>query len=241
MKTIAALVAVLPIEKAILDGEVVVLADNGTTSFADLQAAFQEGVKKPLTYFAFDLLHLNGHSLRGLPLVERKKLLERLVENGGEFLRFSEHIESNGEAVFQKACEMHLEGIVSKRAASTYSSGRGGDWLKVKCVHEQEFVIGGFTLPSNGSHGVGALLLGYYEGKKLIYAGRTGTGFTQKTHRVLRDQLEKLRTTKTPFERPPAEARRGAIWVKPKLVAQVNFATWTGGQPAASGVIQRVA
>ncbi len=227
MKTIAALVAVLPIEKAILDGEVVVLADNGTTSFADLQAAFQDGAKKPLTYFAFDLLHLNGHSLRGLPLVERKKLLERLVENGGEFLRFSEHIESNGEAVFQKACEMHLEGIVSKRAASTYSSGRGGDWLKVKCVHEQEFVIGGFTLPSNGSHGVGALLLGYYEGKKLIYAGRTGTGFTQKTHRVLRDQLEKLRTTKTPFERPPAEARRGGIWVKPKLVAQVNFATWT--------------
>jgi len=227
MKTIAALVAALPVEKAVLDGEVVVLADNGTTSFADLQAAFQEGVKKPLTYFAFDLLHLKGHNLRDLPLVERKKVLERLVENGGEFLRFSEHIESNGEAVFQKACEMHLEGIVSKRAASTYSSGRGVDWLKVKCVHEQEFVIGGFTLPSNGSHGVGALLLGYYAGKKLIYAGRTGTGFTQKTHRVLRDQLEKMRTTETSFERPPAEARRGAIWVKPKLVAQVNFATWT--------------
>ena len=227
MKTIVALVAALPVEKAVLDGEVVVLADNGTTSFADLQAAFQEGVKKPLTYFAFDLLHLKGHNLRDLPLVERKKVLERLVENGGEFLRFSEHIESNGEAVFQKACEMHLEGIVSKRAASTYSSGRGVDWLKVKCVHEQEFVIGGFTLPSNGSHGVGALLLGYYAGKKLIYAGRTGTGFTQKTHRVLRDQLEKMRTTETSFERPPAEARRGAIWVKPKLVAQVNFATWT--------------
>jgi bifunctional non-homologous end joining protein LigD len=227
MKTIAALVAALPIEKAILDGEVVVVADNGTTSFADLQAAFQEGVKKPLTYFAFDLLHLNGHSLRGLPLVGRKKVLERLIENSGEFLRFSEHIESSGEAVFQKACEMHLEGIVSKRAISTYSSGRGTDWLKVKCVHEQEFVIGGFTLPSNGSHGVGALLLGYYEGKKLIYAGRTGTGFTQKTHRVLRDQLEKMRATQTPFERPPAEAQRGAIWVKPKLVAQVNFATWT--------------
>ena len=196
MKPIAALVAALPIEKAVLDGEVVVVADNGTTSFADLQAAFQEGVKKPLTYFAFDLLHLNGHNLRGLPLVGRKKVLERLVENGGEFLRFSEHIESSGEAVFQKACEMHLEGIVSKRATSTYSSGRGTDWLKVKCVHEQEFVIGGFTLPSNGSHGVGALLLGYYAAKKLIYAGRTGTGFSQKTHRVLRDQLEKMRATR---------------------------------------------
>jgi bifunctional non-homologous end joining protein LigD len=170
--------------------------------------------------------------LRGLPLIERKKVLERIVEGGGDLLRFSEHVETNGDVVFQKACELHAEGIVSKRTASKYSSGRSGDWLKIKCVLEQEFVIGGFTLPSNGSHGVGALLLGYYDGKKLgknlIYAGRTGTGFTQQTHRVLRDQLEKLRTTENPFEKPPAEARRGAIWVKPKLVAQVNFATWTG-------------
>ncbi|WP_433984152.1 hypothetical protein RBB78_02905 [Tunturiibacter empetritectus] len=97
----------------------------------------------------------------------------------------------------------------------------------MKCVHEQEFVIGGFTLPSNGSHGVGALLLGYYDGGKLIYAGRTGTGFTEKTHRVLRNQLEELREKENPFENPPAEARRGANWVKPELVAQVNFATWT--------------
>jgi bifunctional non-homologous end joining protein LigD len=227
MKTIAALVKALPAEQAILDGEVVVLAENGSTSFADLQAAFQEGVRKPLTYFVFDLLHLNGHSTRGLPLVERKKLLERLMEGAGDFLRFGEHIASNGEAVFQKACEMQLEGIISKRAASTYSSGRSGDWLKLKCVHEQEFVIGGFTLPSNGSHGVGALLLGYYEGEKLFYAGRTGTGFTQKTHRILRDQLDGFRQKTNPFEKVPAEAQSGAIWVKPRLVAQVNFATWT--------------
>jgi bifunctional non-homologous end joining protein LigD len=227
MKTIASLVAALPVERAILDGEVVVLADSGTTSFADLQAAFQEGVKKPLTYFVFDLPHLNGHGLRGLPLIERKKALERLVENGGEFLRFSEHVEGNGDVVFQKACALHAEGIVSKRATSKYESGRSGNWLKLKCVHDQEFVIGGFTLPSNGSHGVGALLLGYYDGKKLIYAGRTGTGFTQKTHKVLRDQLDKLRTAEKPFEKPPAEALRGAVWVRPELVAQVNFATWT--------------
>jgi bifunctional non-homologous end joining protein LigD len=227
MKRIAELVADLPAEKAILDGEVVVLAENGTTSFADLQAAFQEGVKKPLTYFAFDLLHLNGHNLRDLPLIERKKALERLVKNGGEFLRFSEHVETSGDVVFQKACELHAEGIVSKRTASKYVSGRSGDWVKLKCVLEQEFVIAGFTLPSNGSHGVGALLLGYYDGKKLIYAGRTGTGFTQKTHRILRDQLERLRSGESPFEKPPAEARRDAIWVKPRLVAQVNFATWT--------------
>ena len=227
MKAIAALVEALPADHAILDGEVVVLAENGTTSFADLQAAFQEGVKKPLTYFAFDLLHLNGHNLRGLPLLERKKALERLVADDGEFLRFSEHVETSGDVVFQKACELHAEGIISKRTASKYVSGRSGDWLKLKCVLEQEFVIGGFTLPSNGSHGVGALLLGYYDGRKLIYAGRTGTGFTQKTHGILRNQLEKLRRTGNPFEKPPAEAQRGAIWVQPKLVAQVNFATWT--------------
>ncbi|MBB5346133.1 DNA ligase D [Tunturibacter empetritectus] len=227
MKTIAALVGELPVERVILDGEVVVLAENGTTSFADLQAAFQEGVKKPLSYFAFDLLHLNGHNLRGLPLVGRKALLATLLEGEDGFLRFNEHLESDGRVIFEKACEMHVEGIVSKRAASKYSSGRGGSWLKMKCVHEQEFVIGGFTLPSNGSHGVGALLLGYYDGGKLIYAGRTGTGFTEKTHRVLRNQLEELREKENPFENPPAEARRGANWVRPELVAQVNFATWT--------------
>ncbi len=227
MKTIAAFVAALPVEKAIFDGEVVVLAENGSTSFADLQAAFQEGVKKPLTYFVFDLLHLNGHSIRGLTLGKRKDMLAKVMGGSGEFLRFSEHIEGGGGEVFKRACELHAEGIVSKRAASKYSSGRSGDWLKLKCVHEQEFVIGGFTLPSNGSHGVGALLLGYYDGGKLIYAGRTGTGFTQKTHRILRDQLDELRQKTNPFEKLPAEAQRGAIWVRPKLVAQVNFATWT--------------
>jgi bifunctional non-homologous end joining protein LigD len=227
MKTIASLVGALPVEKAILDGEVVVLAENGTTSFADLQAAFQEGVKKPLTYFAFDLLHLDGHSIRDQPLVERKQMLERVLEGAGEYLCFGEHVETDGGVVFKKACELQAEGIISKRAASRYSSGRSGDWLKLKCVHEQEFVIGGFTLPSNGSHGVGALLLGYYDGKKLIYAGRTGTGFTQKTHRTLRDQLDALRQQARPFDEVPAEARRGALWVQPKLVAQVNFATWT--------------
>src|SRR5207248_6321021 len=227
MKTIAALVAELPVEKAILDGEVVVLAENGSTSFADLQAAFQEGVKKPLTYFVLDLLHLNGHSMRGLTLSNRKDLLAKVVDGSNDFLRFSEHIEGGGGEVFKKACELQAEGIISKRVASKYSSGRGGNWLKLKCVHEQEFVIGGFTLPSNGSHGVGALLLGYYEGGKLSYAGRTATGFTQKTHRTLRDQLDELRQKTNPFEKLPAEARSGAIWVRPKLVAQVNFASWT--------------
>ncbi len=227
MRPIAQQVKDIAAESAILDGEVVVLNENGTTSFADLQAAFHEGANKPLTYFAFDLLHLNGHNLRGLPLVDRKAILEPIVKDVDGVLRYSEHMESDGEVIFRKACELHAEGIVSKRAASPYHSGRGGDWLKLKCVHEQEFVVGGFTELANKSHGVGALLLGYYEDGKLVYAGRTGTGFTQKTHRILRDQLDKLRQATTPFDNPPAEARKGAIWVKPKLVAQVNFASWT--------------
>jgi bifunctional non-homologous end joining protein LigD len=214
-------------ESAIVDGEVVVLNESGTTSFADLQAAFQDGAKKPLTYFAFDLLHLDGHNLRGLPLIDRKAILAQVVKEVDDAIQFSEHMESDGEVIFRKACELHAEGIVSKRAASVYRSARGGDWLKMKCVHEQEFVVGGFTEPSNGSHGVGALLLGYYDDGRLVYGGRTGTGFTQKTHRSLRDQLDKLQQAATPFENPPAEARKGAIWVKPTLVAQVTFATWT--------------
>ena len=144
-----------------------------------------------------------------------------------EWLRLSEHLETSGEAMFRGACEVHAEGIISKRADSKYASGRSASWLKLKCIRQQELVIGGFTLPSNGIHGVGALLLGYYQGKKLIYAGRTGTGFTQKTHKLLRDRLDKLREKSTSFEKPPAEAKRGAIWVKPELVAEINFATWT--------------
>ena len=112
--------------------------------------------------------------------VERKDCLRSCSEGAEEFLRFSEHIVGGGEEVFQKACELHAEGIVSKRAASKYSSGRGGDWLKLKCVHEQEFVIGGFTLPSNGSHGVGALLLGYYEGREVDLCGANGHGLYAK-------------------------------------------------------------
>jgi bifunctional non-homologous end joining protein LigD len=231
MKTIADEVRALPAKSLLLDGEVVVLADDGTTSFADLQAAFQEGVRKPLTYFLFDLLHLEGRNLRGLPLIERKTLLAQLLEGAGESLRLSEHLESDGAAIFRKACDLQAEGIVSKRAQSKYTSGRTSDWLKVKCIREQEFVIGGFTLPSKGHegmHGVGALLLGFYDDAgKLIYAGRTGTGFTQKTHATMRTQLDKLRQQKMPFAAVPAPLRRGAIWIKPQLVAQVRFATWT--------------
>jgi bifunctional non-homologous end joining protein LigD len=231
MPTIAAEVARLPVASATLDGEVVVLSPDGTTSFASLQAAFQDGAKHALTYFAFDLLHLNGHTIRELPLRARKELLAEIVAKAEPHtLHFGEHLEADGPTMLREACKMRAEGIISKLAASKYTSGRASTWIKCKCLHEQELVIGGYTLPSaghTGMRGVGALLLGYYSEGKLIYAGRVGTGFNQKTHKSLRDKLEPLAQASTAFDKPPAEARNGAYWVKPKLVAQVRFANWT--------------
>ncbi len=238
VRSVAAAIAELPVEAATLDGEVVVLAPDGTTNFADLQASFQEGARNPLTYFCFDLLHLEGRNPRDLPLLDRKRLLGELLKSADpDHLQLSEHLTSSGAAMFHKACELHAEGIVSKRADKPYAPTRGGDWLKCKCLHEQEFVIGGYTLPGKGKAGgpgLGALLVGYYEeaGKlgKLIYAGRTGTGFTHKFSAELRKRLEPLETKTSPFFRPSTEAKRGAIWVEPTMVAQVRFATWTADQ-----------
>ncbi|MDW5266529.1 MULTISPECIES: DNA ligase D [Acidobacteriaceae] len=228
VRAVANEVAKLAVDTVTLDGEVVVLAEDGTTSFADLQASFQDGTKNLLTYFCFDLLHMDGRNIRELPLKQRKEILGGVLNSANaDLLRVSEHLETDGEGIFRKACELHAEGIVSKKAAGRYSSGRGGDWLKMKCLHEQEFVVGGFTLPSNGINGVGALLLGYYRDGKLIYAGRTGTGFTQKTHKAIRGRLNDSIQAAVPFEQVPPEARRGVRWVKPELVVQVRFATWT--------------
>ena len=231
MKSVATAVGKLPAQAALLDGEVVVIRQDGTSSFADLQASFQDGVSKPLTYFVFDLLHVNGHNLRPLPLLKRKAILADLLKDSSDPVRLCEHLDSDAAAMFDSACELHAEGIISKRADAPYTSGRSSSWLKLKCIHEQEFVVAGFTLPGKGhagSHGIGSLLLGYYDdAKKLIYAGRTGTGFTQKVHSQIRTQLEKLRRAVNPFHNPPAEARKGAIWVKPILVAEVRFANWT--------------
>jgi bifunctional non-homologous end joining protein LigD len=243
MQAIVKELAKLPAKAALLDGEVVVLSEDGSTSFADLQAAFQDkgaNEKKPLTYFTFDLLHLNGHNFRNLPLTERKAFLTDLLKGAGETIRLSEHLESDATAIFHKACELGAEGIISKRADCRYISGRTSSWLKLKCIHEQEFVVGGFTLPGKGHtglHGIGSLLLGYYNNsQQLIYAGHTGTGFTQKTHRQIRTQLEEFRQSASPFHNPPAEARKGAIWVIPSLVAQVRFAAWT-----ADGLLRQAA
>ncbi len=219
----------LDVTSAILDGEAVALDNRGVSNFADLQAAFHEGREHYITYFAFDLLHLDGHNLRGLSLTYRKRILEQLLRSADADgpLRFSEGINGDGKTVFEKACALGAEGIVSKLATAKYTSGRSGAWLKLKCHLEQEFVIGGFTLPSKGTIGVGALLLGYYEGSNLRYAGRSGTGFTQTTHKILRARLDHLERKESPFADVPREMQRGAHWVRPELVAQIAFSTWT--------------
>ena len=228
MPAVAAAVAALPNDALTLDGEVVVLAPDGTSSFADLQASFQNDEQHPLTYFVFDLLHLDGGSTRDLPLLTRKQRLATVLEaNRSDALRFSEHLTTDGAVMFRHACELHAEGIVSKRADSPYRSTRSADWLKSKCLHESEFVIGGYTLSSDSDKRVGSLLLGYYEDGKLIHAGRTGTGFTQKSRAALFAQLQPLAQKTSPFASITSAGKKGALWVQPKLVAQIRFATWT--------------
>lgn len=230
VRALAQAVPKLKVESCILDGEFVALGHEGRSNFSDLQAAFQEGKRENnLVYFAFDLLHLNGHNVRKLPLLERKAILAELFSrvDVGSAMRLSEHIEGRGGEVFAKACELGAEGVISKLASVPYTSGRSNAWLKMKCASQQEFVIGGFTPPERGSRGIGALLLGYYEGGELRYAGRVGTGFSDETHRALRDRLNPLVKKASPFEKVPADAKRKVLWVKPELVAQVSFSAWT--------------
>jgi len=236
MRAVADAVAALAPRNLTLDGEVVVLDEKGVSNFANLQASFNEGERYPLTYFCFDLLHLEGRNTRNVALAQRKDLLASVLPETQEgTLRLSEHIEGKGPAIFAKACELQTEGIISKRADAPYKSGRNADWLKSKCLHEQEFVVAGYTDSTEGPDRIGSLILGYYENDSphqsssvpLIYAGRTGTGFTQKLKRDLYTRLHKIETGKMPFPRLPADIRRGAHWVKPELVAQVRFATWT--------------
>jgi bifunctional non-homologous end joining protein LigD len=182
-----------------------------------------------LTYFIFDLLSLDGKDLTILPLVERKAELEKLVTGSqvGGRVRYSEHIEGGGSAFFREACRSGLEGIVSKRAQSTYRSGRRGDWVKVKCTKRQELVIGGWRPSTASSRELGSLLVGYYSRGKLKYAGRVGTGFSLRLGRELVRLLERHRREVSSFVEVPSADARQARWVKPDLVAEVEFTEWT--------------
>jgi bifunctional non-homologous end joining protein LigD len=230
---VADAVARLPITNAILDGEVVSLNEQGVSSFQRLQNVLKRGDAESLVYYAFDLPYLEGYNLTETPLVDRKEVLARLLlsANPGNdgTLRYSDHIVGHGEEVLQHACRSAMEGIIAKRADSTYQQSRSPSWLKVKCLKEQEFVIGGFSKPEGARVGFGALLLGYYnKDGDLQYAGRVGTGFNTQLLKQLSKELKTLKVDSSPFVMQMTGAeRRGVTWVKPKLVGQVEFTEWT--------------
>ena len=215
----------------IADGEIVAF-DNGATSFAKLQQRMQmqqpsEELRRqvPVWFYVFDLLYLDKYDTRAVPLLHRKDLLRQALEFGGP-LRLTEFREKEGEAYFRQACKQLWEGVVAKNGDSVYVSKRSHEWLKIKCVNEQEIVIGGYTDPKGSRIGLGALLVGYYEGGKLKYAGKVGTGFDTATLVRLARQLSTLETGVAPFS-ANGLPRRGVHWAKPRLVAQIAFTEWT--------------
>jgi bifunctional non-homologous end joining protein LigD len=222
---VARAVGRLPAGTALLDGEVAAVLPSGATSFQALQKRAEGGA--PLVYFVFDLLHLDGWDLRGARLEDRKEVLRRLLESAPPALRYSDHVRGQGPDFFERAREAGLEGVVSKRADAAYRSGRGGDWLKAKCRLSQEMVIGGWTLPSDGRPSIGALHVGFYEDGQLVYAGKVGSGFSDRQLEDLLHRLEARKRDTSPFASVPAEMKRGARWVEPDLVAQVEFLHWT--------------
>jgi len=231
--SIAAAVSELKVESALLDGEVAALAADGRTSFQALQTALSDGRTDRLTYFVFDLLHLNGKDLSDRPLDERKRALRKLLPPSlkSEVLRFNDHVEAQGDEFYAQACRLGIEGIIAKRRDAPYRGGRSTDWLKVKCLMRQEVVIGGFTAPQGTRNDFGALLVGVYEGGKkggLLFSGKVGTGFDAPTLRSVLRRLEPLVRETSPFANPPRGATaRGVRWVEPQLVAEVSFTEWT--------------
>jgi bifunctional non-homologous end joining protein LigD len=225
--------AALPVESAVLDGEAVVFAPDGRTDFQRLQNSLKRGRASAgeAVLVAFDLLYLDGWDLREAPLDERKRLLERILRGRDSGpVRYGAHLEASGKAVYERACEMGVEGVISKRRDRPYRPGRGKDWLKSKCIHEQEFVIVGYTAPSGSRSGFGSLLLGVNdEDGELRHAGRVGTGFTDESLRDLAGRLGKLERKTSPLaDDLTAAERRGVTWVRPELLAQVRFTEWTG-------------
>jgi bifunctional non-homologous end joining protein LigD len=222
----------LAARQAVVDGEVAVLDERGVPSFALLQprmmasdagAIAQMSRAKPVTFFAFDLLYLDGYDLRGVPLIERKSALQQILRPSG-VLRLSEHTTGDGAAFLEAARTQGLEGIVAKRAGSLYDSRRSADWVKVKIATAQEFVICGYLEGERDSFA--SLVLGLYEGGKLVYTGNVGTGFDEAMLDALAERLKLLATSRSPFEDPP-QMPRPVTWVRPELVCTVRFASWT--------------
>jgi DNA ligase D-like protein (predicted ligase) len=234
---IAAAVSSLPGARHVyLDGELCGVRPDGITSFSMIQMASDAGNAAGLVFFLFDLLYLDGENLTAQPLTERKARLSGLLERATSSLQYSDHQTGLGPAFYEKACALSVEGIVSKRADAPYAPGNRGLWLKVKCLNREEFVVIGWTDPEGSRPFLGALLLGYYDPDgRLTYAGRVGTGLNQAELARLWQRLQPLAVDKMPLDVPPPRSTRFGSplvlsrvhWVRPELVAEVKFLTWT--------------
>jgi DNA ligase D-like protein (predicted ligase) len=209
---------------------------DGTTSFSLIQNASDTGNSGALVFFLFDLLHLDGEAIASMPLVERKERLRGLLSDAGSPLHFSDHQIGRGRSFYDRACALKVEGIVSKRVDAPYTPGNRAQWLKMKCLNREEFVVVGWTDPEGSRPRLGALLLAYYDpDNRLIYAGRAGTGIDHAELERLWRRLQPLARSKMPLDMPPPrDSRFGSPltlsrvhWVRPELVAEVKYLTWT--------------
>ncbi|MEP6759213.1 MAG: non-homologous end-joining DNA ligase [Actinomycetota bacterium] len=216
----------------IADGEIVAF-DGEVTSFSRLQGRMQNSrpsavqvAAVPVYFYLFDLIWFDGYDLSALPLLARKSLLRDAVAFDDP-VRFSEHLDEDGESAFRAACEKGWEGLVAKRAASAYAHARSKDWLKFKCSNEQEFIVIGWTEPRGARSGLGALLVAYYEDGDLRFGGKVGTGFDERELTMLSARLRRLERSTSPLRDTKGIAAKGVHWARPQLVAQVGFAEWT--------------
>ncbi|WP_162095258.1 DNA ligase D [Pseudomonas chlororaphis] len=224
--------AALKLKDSWLDGEMVVLNDQGLPDFQALQNAFDIGRSVDIIYYLFDAPFLQGEDLRETPVEERRQALKQaLGRKSSKVLRFSEAFAAHHQDVLESACALSLEGVIGKRAGSPYVSRRSADWIKLKCRLRQEFVVVGYTKPQGSRSGFGALLLGVNDASGLVYAGRVGTGFDQKTLKQLHERMQELERNSSPLAKPLTAAQaRGVHWIEPQLVAEAEFAEWTREQ-----------
>ncbi len=216
----------------IMDGEMVAFKGK-ITSFSELQKRMHLKNKKDVEnrdtkvfFYIFDVMYYENHELTGLPLVERKKILKKVIDYNDP-LRFTAHRTENGVDYFKEACEKEWEGLIAKKANSTYAHSRSSNWLKFKCENHQEFVIGGYTDPQGERKGFGSLLIGFYEDGKLRYAGKVGTGYTEEVLEDLHDKMSKIEVDKPVFEKNKDLPTKDVHWIKPELVGEVGFTEWT--------------
>lgn len=219
----------LPVQSALIDGEIVVESGNGSSDFSLLQQDLSEGRDDRFTYYVFDLMHLDGQDLTGAALTDRKALLEPLITEVGAPLKYSSHFDEGGDLVLKHACRLSLEGIISKVADAPYRPGRGRDWVKSKCTARQELVVAGYVPSSVSDKAIGSLIMGVNEEDGLRHVGRVGTGYTQKLARQLFTRLEPLKREKSPFkDKLTSLERKDAVFVEPEVVAEIEFRGWTG-------------